>query len=103
MLGWLTDRWLAEYPNIYGDLSAGSGLGALTRDPAFGKDFVLRHRSKLLWATDCPCRDSQGTLSGGRTRECFAGFTLPVLREYCQSDEHYADITHRNAEQLLGL
>lgn len=103
VLGGLTDRWLAEYPNIYGDLSAGSGLGALTRDPAFGKDFVLRHRSKLLWATDCPCRDGQGTLSGGRTRECFAGFTLPVLQEYCQSDEHYADITHRNAEQLLGL
>ena len=29
----LTDRLLEEYPNIYGDISAGSGLGALTRDP----------------------------------------------------------------------
>ena len=53
--GGLTDRWLEEYPNVYGDLSAGSGWNALTRDPEFGPDFVRRHRSKLLWATDCYC------------------------------------------------
>ena len=33
--GGLTDRYLGDYPNMYGDLSAGSGLNALTRDEAF--------------------------------------------------------------------
>ena len=35
--------------------------------------------------------------------ECFAGLTLPVLKDYCQTDDQYEDITHRNAELLLGL
>jgi len=30
--GGLTDRYLSDYPNMYGDLSAGSGLNAFTRD-----------------------------------------------------------------------
>lgn len=101
--GGLTDRWLQQYPNIYGDLSAGSGLGALTRDPAFGKDFVQRHHLKLLWGTDCPCRDGQGDLGSGRSWECFAARSLPVLRDYCETEAQYADITYRNAERLLGL
>ena len=101
--GGLTDRWLEEYPNVYGDLSAGSGWNALTRDPEFGPDFVRRHRSKLLWATDCYCRDGQGDMGGGHSQECFAARTLPWLREHCVSEDHYADITYRNAARLLGL
>ena len=101
--GGLTDRLLEEYPNIYGDISAGSGLGALTRDPEFGRDFVRRHRTKLLWATDCPCRDGKGDWGEGRQRECFAAQSLPLLRDYCVSEDHYADITYRNAERVLGL
>ena len=31
--GGLTDRLLSDYHNIYADLSAGSGLNAITRDP----------------------------------------------------------------------
>ncbi len=31
-----------KFPNIYGDLSAGSGHTALTRDPAFGRRFLER-------------------------------------------------------------
>ena len=99
----LTDRLLEEYPNIYGDISAGSGFGALSRDREFGRDFVRRHRSKLLWATDCPCRDGEGNWGEGRKRECFAAQSLPLLRDYCESEDHFADITYRNAERLLGL
>ena len=33
--GGLTERYLSDYPNMYGDLSAGSGLNALTRDESF--------------------------------------------------------------------
>ncbi len=101
--GGLTDRWLSEYPNLYADLSARSGYFGLSRDPEFGKDFAKRHRDKLVWGTDCPCVDGKGNMSDGGYRDCLAGLMLPVLKEYCESDEHYEDITHRNAERLLGL
>lgn len=100
--GGLTDRWLSEYPNLYADLSAGSGLGALTRDPEFSREFVQRHRKKLLWATDCPCRDGRGDWGDGRTRECFAARSLPLLRELAADHETYEDITGGNARRLLG-
>ncbi len=101
-LGGLTDQWLAQYPNLYGDLSAGSGLNALTRDPEFGRDFVNRHARKLLWATDCPCLDGSGNVDG-RHRDCFAARSLAVLKEYCATAETYALITRKNAERVLGL
>ena len=44
---------LREYPNLYADISAGSGLNALQRDPAFGTDFVLEFQDRLLYARDC--------------------------------------------------
>jgi predicted TIM-barrel fold metal-dependent hydrolase len=101
--GGLTDRWLAEFPNLYGDLSAGSGLGALTRDPAFARDFVNRHRKKLLWATDCPCRDGRGDWGDGKPRECFAARSLAVLRELAADVPTFWDVTSGNARRLLGL
>ena len=35
--GGLTDRYLSDYPNMFGDMSAGSGLNALTRDEEFAQ------------------------------------------------------------------
>src|SRR6185312_16761297 len=46
--GGITDRFLSDYPNAYGDLSAGSGLNALLRDEGFARDFLKRHQDKLL-------------------------------------------------------
>jgi predicted TIM-barrel fold metal-dependent hydrolase len=100
--GGLTDRWLADFPNLYGDLSAGSGLNALTRDPEFTRGFLRRHERKLLWATDCPCRDGAGDWGGAQRRECFAARSLPVLRELAPSPEAFERITSGNARRLLG-
>lgn len=46
------DRLLARYPNMYGDLSAGSGARAIGRDKAFGRAFLIRHADKLMFGTD---------------------------------------------------
>jgi predicted TIM-barrel fold metal-dependent hydrolase len=51
--GGLTDRYLRDYPNMYGDLSAGSGLNAFVRDPEHGRAFLARHQDKLLYGSDC--------------------------------------------------
>ena len=37
--GGITDRLLSDYPNMYGDLSAGSGLNALLRDEDHARSF----------------------------------------------------------------
>ncbi|MEY4090450.1 MAG: hypothetical protein RJB55_2721 [Verrucomicrobiota bacterium] len=51
--GGLTDKYLRDYPNMFGDLSAGSGLGAFARDPEHGAAFLLRHQDKLMYGSDC--------------------------------------------------
>jgi len=42
--GGLTDRWLADYPNFFANLSAGSGANALARDEDHAREFLKRHR-----------------------------------------------------------
>jgi hypothetical protein len=50
--GGAVDRLLADYENLYADLSAGSGYNAMTRDPDFTRGFIERHWRKLLWGSD---------------------------------------------------
>jgi predicted TIM-barrel fold metal-dependent hydrolase len=51
--GGITDRYLSDYPNMFGDLSAGSGLNALRRDEGHAHDFLHRHQDKLIYGSDC--------------------------------------------------
>lgn len=86
--GGVTDKWLSDYPNLYGDMSANSGNNALTRDPSFTADFLKRHRQKLIFGSDCSCKDGDGAgiaqagnppaarLNG----KCVARETLTVLK-----------------------
>jgi len=50
--GGMVEKIFRKYPNIYGDLSAHSAYNALTRDPAFGREFLERWHDRLLFATD---------------------------------------------------
>lgn len=45
-------RMLATYPNLYADLSGGSGYNALTRDPDFGQRFLIDFADKLCYGVD---------------------------------------------------
>jgi predicted TIM-barrel fold metal-dependent hydrolase len=51
--GGMSDRYLSDYPNFFGDLSAGSGLNALTRDEEHARGFLDRHQDKLIYGSDC--------------------------------------------------
>jgi predicted TIM-barrel fold metal-dependent hydrolase len=55
---------LHQYPNLYADLSAGSGLNALKRDPAFAIDFCIEFQDRLLYARDCFHNEHQEFLNG---------------------------------------
>ena len=46
-------QMLRQYPNLYADLSAGSGINALKRDSEFAKDLFLEFQDRLLYGRDC--------------------------------------------------
>ena len=99
--GGLTDRLLSDYPNMFGDLSAGSGLNSLSRDPDFAADFVARHSRKLLWGSDCYCHDGKGaTYPRGY---CIAQRSLDRLREYLPDPLMLRRITYDNGARMLRL
>jgi predicted TIM-barrel fold metal-dependent hydrolase len=50
--GGAIDKLMDTYPNLWGDLSAGSGAEAIGRDPAFGREFLIRRQDRLLFGTD---------------------------------------------------
>ena len=50
--GGAMDRLMEKYPNLYGELSAGSGAGAIGRDKAFGRQFLIRRAERILFGTD---------------------------------------------------
>jgi uncharacterized protein len=92
--GGLTDRLLTDYPNIYGDLSAGSGLNALTRDPDHTRAFFDRHQNRLLFGSDCP--DVEGT-----GPKCTGAEILRTVRELAPHKQAERKILYENARRLL--
>jgi uncharacterized protein len=104
--GGLTDRMLADFANLYGDLSATSGRNALARSPDFSEDFLKRHQDKLIFGSDCGCRDGKGA---GQTNpfplvagKCVARETLTALKQLTSPDI-FRKITSGNAIRLLKL
>jgi uncharacterized protein len=91
--GGLTDRLLADYPNVYGDLSANSGRNALARDPEFAAGFLERHQAKLMFGSDCG-----GALRG----KCTAQETLALLRKLA-SPTLFRRIVYDNGARYYGL
>lgn len=62
--GGLSDRLLADYPNMFGDLGAPSALMQLARDEEFTAEFLQRHQHKLMFGSDCGCSDGRGGQTG---------------------------------------
>jgi hypothetical protein len=50
--GGAIDRLMAQYPNLYGDLSEPGGEKAIARDPKFGREFIIRRADQLVFGTD---------------------------------------------------
>ena len=99
--GGLTDKLLGDYGNLYADLSAGSGLNAITRDQDFYRGFIARHKAKLLWGSDCDCHDGKG--GGIRSGFCLAEQSLALLRKLTPDAATYQQIVYGNAAKVLKL
>lgn len=94
--GGLTDRYLSDYPNMYGDLSAGSGLNALTRDEAFARDFLARHQDKLVYGSDCSDHEGSGP-------KCQGAQTIAAIRRLAGAKAIERKLLYGNAKRLFRL
>jgi len=89
-----TAQLLRKYPNLYGDLSAGSGFNAISRDPEFGYRFLEEHHDKLLFGTDI-CHVNQEVP--------IVPYLNHALADGKISQTCYLNITRLNAQKLLAL
>ena len=94
--GGLTDQYLKNYGNMYGDLSAGSGLNSLIRDEEHTKGFFERHQNKLLYGSDCA--DSIGRGNG-----CQGSRTIAAVRRIASSEKIERKLLFENARKLFKL
>lgn len=78
-------QMLNQYPNMYADLSGGSGLNALKRNEEFGRQYIISNSDKLLLARDNWDRNILDLISS---------LNLP--------SEVYDKIAYQNAQKLLG-
>lgn len=85
---------LRKYPNLWGDISAGSGNNALVRDPEFGYRFMEEFQDRLLFGTDI-CGPGQETPQVDTLNNAYRGGHI--------SKTAYEKISHLNAQQLLRL
>lgn len=92
--GGLTDRYLADYPNMYGDLSAGSGRNALARDPEHATAFLERHQDKLCLGTDCPDTEGKG-------EKCTGSQQIANLRQFAPSAQVLEKIFSKNVRRII--
>ena len=76
---------LEKHPNLYADLSATSGLTALTRDEEFGRRYLVDYADKLLFA-----------------RDIYDTKLMDHLKKLELPPEVFEKLTHLNAEKLAG-
>jgi predicted TIM-barrel fold metal-dependent hydrolase len=94
--GGVSDRLLSDYPNMFCDCSAGSGLNALTRDPEFTPEFLKRHQDKLMFGSDCEDSEGEGM-------KCQGAQILAAIRKHAPSKDIERKILFENAKRLLRL
>jgi predicted TIM-barrel fold metal-dependent hydrolase len=96
--GGLLDKLLSDYPNLYADMSAGSGFNALSRDREFTAGFIERHPKQMLFGSDCPCYDGNGKNFKGT---CYSMQLQSFIRELVTDQVTLKDIFHDNAMRAL--
>ena len=79
-------KYLDRYPNLHCDLSAGSGLRALRRDPRVARRFLIKYHTRCLFGRD------------------YFDDALYTFLQSCKLPPHVWDcITHENALRLVPL
>jgi hypothetical protein len=94
--GGLTDRYLSDYQNFIGDLSAGSGNNALTRDPDQARAFIERHQDQLVYGSDCSDRIGHGSA-------CSGWMTIQAIRQLAPGKAIQRKLFCENTRRIYRL
>ena len=94
--GGLTDKYLTDYPNMFGDMSAGSGLNAMLRDEDHARAFIARHADKLMFGSDCSDAVGEG-------EKCSGSQMLATIRRLAPSKAVERKLLFENAKRVLKL
>ena len=85
---------MRKYPNLHGDLSAGSGHNAISRDPEFGYRFMEEFQDRLYFGTD---------IANVPQELPIVGYFQKLKKEGLISEKVHEKITWKNAAHLLNL
>jgi len=88
-------KLMRKYPNLYGDLSAGSGCNALARDPKYAVKFMTEFQDRLLFGLDI-CSPPEGVPE-------LVKFLVEMKDSGRISLEIFNKIARTNAIRLLNL
>jgi predicted TIM-barrel fold metal-dependent hydrolase len=88
-------RLMRKYPNLYGDLSAGSGACALMRDPAYAAKFLTEFQDRIMFGIDI-C-DPNGYVSP------LPGFLRELRSSGAISETVFRKVARENHIRELGL
>jgi predicted TIM-barrel fold metal-dependent hydrolase len=94
--GGISDRLLSDYPNMYGDLSAKSGLNSMLRDEDHARDFLKRHQDKLMFGSDC-------TDSLGEGPTCLGAQIIAAVRRLAPDPKIQQKIFNQNATKVFKI
>jgi predicted TIM-barrel fold metal-dependent hydrolase len=89
-------KLMRKYQNLCGDLSAGSGCNALTRDPEYAVTFLEEFQDRLLFGLDICCPPD-----GNEPR--LMTFLKELLADGKITESVFDKVTHLNAIRLLNL
>ena len=87
---------LREYPNLYCDLSAGSGANAMMRDPEYCYRFFEEFSDRILYGCDICATTNTHQYE-------FSDFLDKMMTEKAVSEDTYRKIVRDNAIELLKL
>ncbi len=85
---------MRNYPNLFCDLSAGSGFNAISRDTDFAGRFIEEFGDRLMFGTDI-CRPGQKTYLSKWLDDAFENKLI--------SEQNYKNICRENAIRIFGI
>jgi len=89
-------KLMRKHENLYCDLSAGSGMNAMMRDPEYAAKFIEEFSDRIMYGID-----SSSVLCKHQYE--FNDFMTEMLNTGMISRENYAKIMYKNAAKLLHV
>jgi predicted TIM-barrel fold metal-dependent hydrolase len=87
-------KLMRRYPNLHGDLSAGSGCNALKRDPEYAVKYLNEFQDRLLFGTD---------ICAPETPTPLVDFLLELRTRNKINETVFQKVARENAIRLLAL